>query len=380
MNFDWTGAEKEMKEKVSGVFGADSLSDLETMECADLARIKEITLDHLGRLSEVGFLTVGVGQQGKSEMPQLIAGQEEIAARSGALCIAIESSARLFNGLVSRFAHTDRASDVARKTEKGQLIGAVAMSESENGPVPDQSLTWAEPNDGHFLVSGNKSFVTNGPIADWFAVSADVGGGQAFFLIDADQDGVEPGPRMDTMGYKGLAVSSLALDKVPVPDSLVLGPFEDEDDLTFLNVTHDMILTVASVGLIQRVIGATKNHAQSHQRGGKPIFHYQEVRFKFADMLTLYQASQLLMYRAGWLYSVDDREASTVLHCAKVFTAEASEQVAAMAMQIMAGRGYMAENPVERGFRDAKFAAMAGTTSERARMAIAADLLQKYKV
>ena len=67
-----------------------------------------------------------------------------------------------------------------------------------------------------------------------------------------------------------------------------------------------------------------------------------------------------------------------MVRCAKVFAAEASEKVASMAMQIMAGQGYLSGNIMERGYRDAKYAAVAGTTSERARMAIADDLLKRY--
>ncbi len=92
------------------------------------------------------------------------------------------------------------------------------------------------------------------------------------------------------------------------------------------------------------------------------------------------QTAQLLAYRAGWLYAVGDTEARTVLHCAKVFTSESAEQVAAMGMQIMAGRGYISGNTIERAYRDAKFAGIAGSTCEVARMAIADDLLRRYRV
>jgi alkylation response protein AidB-like acyl-CoA dehydrogenase len=143
---------------------------------------------------------------------------------------------------------------------------------------------------------------------------------------------------------------------------------------------QDLILTVASVGLMHRVMAFTKAHADSHTRGGRPVFRFQEIRFKIAEMLTLYQTAQLLTYRAAWLYSVADREAATVLHCAKVFSSETAEQVASMAMQILAGRGYISGNPVERAWRDANLAGIAGTTCEIARMSIADDLLGRYRV
>jgi alkylation response protein AidB-like acyl-CoA dehydrogenase len=96
-------------------------------------------------------------------------------------------------------------------------------------------------------------------------------------------------------------------------------------------------------------------------------------------MLTLQQTAQLLTYRAGWMYSNADPETTTLVHCAKVFSAEASERVSNLAMQIMAGQGYVWGNIVERAYRESKYAALAGTTSELARMAIAEDLLARYR-
>jgi alkylation response protein AidB-like acyl-CoA dehydrogenase len=137
---------------------------------------------------------------------------------------------------------------------------------------------------------------------------------------------------------------------------------------------------MASVGLIHATITQAQSHAGAHIRDGKPVIAHQEIRFKLADMLTLFQTAQLLAFRAGWMRGHADPEADTLCRVAKVFTAEASEQVAQMGMQIMAGRGYVKGHAVERAYRDAKFAALAGTTSERARMSIAEDLLKANQV
>jgi alkylation response protein AidB-like acyl-CoA dehydrogenase len=135
---------------------------------------------------------------------------------------------------------------------------------------------------------------------------------------------------------------------------------------------------MASVGIMHATIIKAKQYAQSHRREGKPIFAHQEIRFKLAEMLTLYQSSQLLVFRAGWMISSKNPEASVMVKCAKVFASEASEKVAAMAMQILSGQGYVMGNFIERAFRDSKYAALAGTTSERARMQIADELLAQY--
>jgi len=132
------------------------------------------------------------------------------------------------------------------------------------------------------------------------------------------------------------------------------------------------------VGLMQRTTAAAKQYSGSHERAGKPILAHQEIRFRLAEMLTMTQAAQLLTYRAGWMYANEEPETASLVRCAKVFASEASEKVANLAMQIMAGQGYVWGNEVERGYREAKYAALAGTTSEIARMAIADDLLSRY--
>ncbi len=266
------------------------------------------------------------------------------------------------------------------RLEKGELIAAVALSESEPSGQGDYRPSVLTRKGGHCIVTGSKSFVTNGPMADVVAVVTDLDRSPCIALLNSGVAAAEFGPRLKTLGHNGLVVASLSMNSVRVPEDMVLGPFSDWDVLDFLNQAQNLILTMASVGLMHRALEEAKRFSNEHKRGGKPVFRFQEIRFKIAEMLTLLHTAQLLAYRAGWLYSVADPEASTMIHCAKVFSSEAAEQVASMAMQIVAGHGYVAGNRVEQAYREAKYAPIAGTTSELARMAIAEDLLQRYKV
>jgi alkylation response protein AidB-like acyl-CoA dehydrogenase len=263
---------------------------------------------------------------------------------------------------------------------QGKLIAAVALSEPEEPDTAGEPVTTAILDGDEYVVTGRKSYVTNAPIADCLAVSGEVRGRPAVFIVEPGLKGVSVGTRYRTLGYSGLTVSSVDLNAVRVPAARVLGPFDNTSHLDFLATMQDLILTVGSIGLMQRTVASAKEYAQTHRRGGRPVLRFQENRFKLAEMLTMTQAAQLLAYRAAWLYSVQDSEAATVLHCAKVFSAESAERVAALAMQIMAGPGYISGNPAERAYRESKFAAIAGTTSEVARMSIADDLLRQYQV
>lgn len=375
MNFDWTAEEKAIKEKLARMFDTERLFELETMEEADLPMLKTITMRHLGGLAETGYLSLGVGTNNRKHTMALVAAQEQLSGLSGSFFLAVEATARLFGGLIAEFGKGETVDRIKEQLRKGEIIAGVAVSESEDA----ESQTSAAEDESDWLITGTKNYVTNGPIADWIAVTAIAQDHPVVFLIQPGQSGVEIGPRLRTLGYNGLGVSSLRLHKARVIGDLAMGPFDDEAHLQFLIMMQDLILTVASVGLMGRVVAFTKAHADSHTRSGRPVSRFQEIRFKLAEMVTLYQTAQLLTYRAAWLYSVADREVATVLHCAKVFSSEAAGQVASMGMQVLAGQGYLSGNTVERAYRDANFAGIAGTTCEIARMSIADDLLERYR-
>ncbi|MDQ7781432.1 MAG: acyl-CoA dehydrogenase [Desulfomonilaceae bacterium] len=379
MNFDWTDQERSLRTRVAEVFDESARQELDLMEDAQPSELKEIVSKYLKPLAGTGYLELAVGLPDRGGMTALIAAQELPARISGSLFLSVEVTARIFAGLLSVPDAPEQIREILEAVSKGEIVGAAAVTEPA---LPDSAAvmtTAAWPDGDHYLVSGRKDFVTNGPIADYTAVVGLVEENPAVFVVEAGSDGLLVGPRIRTLGYNGLAVSSLELNECRVPRSRVLGPFTDGAVLDGIRLVQDLILAVASVGLMQRTTDAAKAYSRSHERGGKPVAAHQEIRFKLAEMLTLTHAAQLLTHRAGWMYAEAEREAETLVRCAKVFAAEASERTANLAMQILAGQGYVWGNVVERGYREAKYAALAGTTSEIARMSIADDLLTRYR-
>ena len=385
MNFDWTPQEQEIKKRVAGLFDQSAISDMEILEQAEPPEIKEITMRCCKLLAGAGYFGLGMGPAARNEIMTLIAAQEELAKISASLFLAVEVTARLFGGLVAGYGTATLKGEILDPLKQGSLIGAVAIAEApvklenEEKSVPGKWNTIAHDAGQGYVLSGSKSYATNGPIADWLAVAGSVADRSAVFLLPSSSPGLIIGERLRTLGYNGLAVSSLELNEVHVDNNYVLGPFDDDAPLNWLRLVEDMILSVASVGLMGRTLTVALNHARNHHRNGKPIFAHQEVRFKLAEMLTMYQTAQLLIYRAGWMYGDAQKEAETVIRAAKVFTAESAERVSSMALQILAGQGYVWGNAVERGYREAKLAGLAGTSSEKARMAVAGDLLNQYR-
>jgi alkylation response protein AidB-like acyl-CoA dehydrogenase len=376
MNFDFIETERALCEKIKGLFDPESRAALEKLEKGDADEIREVTLKWMQILGQAGYLTLGL-DDGKNSVT-LTATQEGLASISPSLFLTVEVTARIFGRLVAVYGTPDQQDDIIPSLKEGRLIGTVALSEGgmniENDPLDTSGLR----EDGVFRVSGFKSHVVNGPIADWIAVAAKTGEGVAFFLIKKGSEGISTDQRLFTLGYNGTAISAMTLEKCPVSSACIIGPFEGEEPLTTVRTWEDQILTAASLGQMQRSYDEAVNYAKTHLSGGKPIIAYQEVGFKLAEMLTLLQTARLLAYRAAWMTEAGDRESGVLAHCAKVFCTESAEEIASHSLQILGGHGYIRGNPAEGGYRDAKYLQIAGTSSEISRMKIADEVLLGY--
>lgn len=143
MNFDWTEKDREFKRRVAGIFSRTDLPGVERLEHADLPELERLTRRYLVSLAEVGYLSVGIGHSAASQTMELMAGQQELARVSSSLFLAVETSARLFGGLVARFGEAAQVQEVLEPLSRGELIGAAAFSEPEDSEESPGSRTTA---------------------------------------------------------------------------------------------------------------------------------------------------------------------------------------------------------------------------------------------
>jgi alkylation response protein AidB-like acyl-CoA dehydrogenase len=373
MNFDFAETERALCEKIKALFDPESIAALAKLENGEADEIREATLKWLRILGQAGYLTLGL-DDGKNSLT-LTAIQEGLATISPSLFLTVEVTVRIFGRLVAVYGTPDQKDTILPSLKEGRLIGTVALSEGGMNIENDPLNTTGVSSDDGFQVSGSKGHVVNAPIADWIAVAGNTGEEVVFFLIKKSSEGLSIGQRLATLGYNGTAISAITLENCPVSSAFIIDPFEGEDPLRSVRAWEDQILTVASLGQMQRSYDEAVNYAKTHLSGGKPIIAYQEVGFKLAEMLTLLQTARLLAYRAAWMTEAGDREASVLSHCAKVFCTESAEEVASHALQILGGKGYIRGNPAEGGYRDAKYLQIAGTSSEISRMKIADEVL-----
>ncbi len=356
MDFELSGAAREAEDRAAGLLAA---------EAAAVAALPGLDGPGLRRL----LLSARRALPGPAGAE--VAARLALARASPALLLGVEATRHLLDLVEALGAGALPEAEVAA-LRRGERIGAVALADAAGaGPAR------LEPDGGGWRLTGSKSFVTNGPIADWIGVVAVAGGREALCLVAPGDRGARPGERMELMGLDGLAVSSLALEGVPLPAARVLGPFEGRPAAERYAREANLSVALAAAGLMRSALKAATLHARRHERDGRPAFSRQEVAFKLAEVLALTEAAELLCHRATWLAGGGDAEAATVARCAKVFCAESAERAAGACMQVMAGEGYRRGSAAERAWRDAKGLSLCGTTVEVARMGIADDLLSR---
>jgi len=370
MNFDVGEVEKQLCERIKGLLSADTGVDLIQPEGDRMQEARTTTVRWLTSLGREGYLTPGV-MDGRNSV-SLVVIQEQLAALAPSLFLSVEASTRIFGRLIAVYGTSTQREAILPGLTSGQLIGAAALSEKGMNIENDPLNTTAIPSTDGFRVTGSKGHVVNAALADWIAVAGKIGGEPetAFFLFEKGSKGLLIGDRLATLGYEGAVISPLRLEDCPVPSTHVIRPIDGNNVLKTVRLWEDQVLTAASLGLMRRAFDGATAHAKTHQSGGKPIIAYQEVGFKLAEMLTLFQTSQLLAYRAAWMSESGDREANALASCAKVFCAESAEKIASEALQILGGKGYLRGNPAEEGYLDAKYLQIAGTSTEISRMKI----------
>ena len=358
MNFDLNEQELALPEKIKTLIKEGGLLVPEAIEEAPPKEVEAALRPCFKRLGETGYLSTAIGRDKKGELLSLLAAQKELARSSQVLLFATELQRLVCTWIAD-------CGGENQNLTSGEQIAAVAVS----GTIPTEAV-----KDGdEYILNGEKTQVSLAPMADLFAVYANAEEGPAIFLVPHSTAGLEVGPRIRTLGYDALCTSPLRLNDVHVPQSSMIIP---QDVMGDLHAAEDRAAIAAALGILGLCLEEATQFANTpKQEGVKPPAGHQIIRFTLAEMLTLYQTSEILANRAFAAIAANDREAKSLLLCAKVFTAESACTVSQQALQIMASSGYQRPNPVERAFRNARLGPIIGHTSEVARMSIADDIL-----
>jgi len=305
---------------------------------------------------------------------------EEISKASGAVGNSFNTHVSLVTELIGMHGTKAQKEKYLRALISGTKLGAFALTEPSGGSNAGAPLTRANPDGDDWILNGSKAFITNGPVADVFVVTAKTESGVSAFILEKGMAGFEAGPADAKMGMHGSPTSSLYFSNVRVPGENMLGA-EGTGFKKFAQALDRGRINVAAliVGLAQASYDAALVYARERHQFDKPIAAFQGIQFPLAEMATDIEAARLLVLNAAKMYDAG-LPVKLESSMAKYFAAEAALRVCDNSISIHGGYGYYADFPVERYYRDAKCYHIAEGTSQIQRLVIARETVGRYPI
>jgi acyl-CoA dehydrogenase len=311
----------------------------------------------------------------------------ELAMELGYTSLALRSMFGTNNGIAGQvlvgFGTDEQKSRWLEAIASGDVVASFALTEPGAGSNPAGLRTKAVRDNDDWVISGQKRFITNAPVADLFVVFArtrpadDQGPGIAVFLVPADSAGVEVGPKDAKMGQEGAWTADVNFTGVRVgSDALVGGSVDVGYRAAMTSLARGRVhIAALAVGVAARALDESVAYAATATQGGTAIGNFQLVQAMLADQQTGVMAGRALVRDAArlWVSGEDRRIAPSA---AKVFCTEMAGKVADLAVQIHGGSGYMRGVAVERIYRDVRLLRLYEGTSEIQRLIIGSNLVK----
>lgn len=287
----------------------------------------------------------------------------------------------LGSGAISLFGTEEQKQYYLPKVARGEMIAAFALSEPDAGSdVAAMQMTAIRDGDSYVL-NGQKTWISNGGIADYYTVfarSEAETGSRAIsaFIVPAGSVGLSIAERIEVIAPHPLA--TLQFTDCRIPASALLG--EAGRGMKVALATLDIFrasVAAAAIGFARRALDEAMNRAKSRQMFGQTLADFQITQAKFAEMATAIDASQLLTYRAAWLRDVRGERTTKEVAMAKMFATESAQQVIDSAVQIFGGLGVKRGVIVERLYREIRALRIYEGATEVQKLIIARALLER---
>ena len=268
---------------------------------------------------------------------------------------------------------------------KGEAIMGMAITEPDAGSDVASVNTRARRMNDHYVINGNKMFITNGSIADFIVVLCLTNEDEkvkskrhSAILIESNRKGFEANQLKRKLGMRASDTAEIHFSEVEVPLENLVGDVEGEGFYQLMAVFNRTRVTVAiiNVGLAQGGLEKAISYAKQRKQFGIPIGSFQGIQFKLAEMASWIEAARTLCYKAAWMADhgkIDPK----LISMAKWFAGEVGVKVIDEVVQIHGGYGYLGEYGIERLYRDAKLAEIVEGTKEIEKLIIAREILGK---
>ncbi len=307
---------------------------------------------------------------------------EELSRVDGGTGVILSAHVSLGTWPIFAFGTEEQKKKYLVPLARGEKIGAFGLTEPNAGSDAGGTETTAIDKGDHWLLNGQKIFITNGGVADTYVVFAvttpDIGTrGISAFIVEKGWKGFTFEPHYDKMGIRSSETCQLNFDDVKVPKENLLGKEGQGFKIAMATLDGGRIgIASQALGIAQGAYESAVEYAKERVQFGKPIGFNQAITFKLADMATKLKCARMLVYSAAEKkeahepYGVDAA-------MAKLYASETALEVVNDAVQIFGGTGFLKGMDVERMYRDAKITTIYEGTSEVQRMVIGASIMGK---
>jgi isovaleryl-CoA dehydrogenase len=339
------------------------------------------------KFGDMGLLGVTVSEEyggaGLGYLAHVLA-IEEISRASASVGLSYGAHSNLCVNQINRNGTAEQKAQYLPKLISGEHVGALAMSEPNAGSDVVSMKLRAELKGDHYVLNGNKMWITNGPDADTYVIYAKTdmakgAHGMSAFIVERDSQGFSRSPKLDKLGMRGSNTCELVFQDVEVPVANILGALNGGVQVLMSGLDYErVVLSGGPIGIMQACMDVVLPYIHDRQQFGQSIGEFQLIQGKVADMYTQLNASRAYLYAVA---QACDRGETTRKDAAGVilYTAERATQMALDAIQILGGNGYINDFPTGRLLRDAKLYEIGAGTSEIRRMLIGRELFNETK-
>jgi len=307
---------------------------------------------------------------------------EEISRASASVGLSYGAHSNLCVNQIHRNGTAEQKLRYLPKLISGEHVGALAMSEPGAGSDIVNMQMRAERRGDHYVLNGDKMWVTNGPDANVvivYAKTAPTAGshGITAFIVQSDFEGFRTTPKLDKLGMRGSNTCELVFDNCVIPAENVLGWPERGVNVLMSGLDFERtVLAGGPLGIMRACMDVVLPYVHDRKQFGRSIGEFEIMQGKLADMYTAMSAARAYVYAVA--KACDNGRASRKDAAGAIlFASERATAMALEAIQCLGGNGYMNEYPTGRLLRDAKLYEIGAGTSEIRRMLIGRELFEE---